>query len=115
MNVNPIITNALEPEGLPVIPGRYTGTEDKYYSFNYEDDRGLVFADNDPQIDVASIQVHLFVPLDFNYIQLKKRTRARLFKAGFSYPYITEFIETDKKKIHIIFQCEIDGQSESEV
>ncbi len=115
MNVNPIIINALNPEGLPVTPGHYTGTEDKYYSFNYEDDRGVVFSDNEPQIDVASIQVHLFVPLDYNHIQLKKRTRARLFKAGFSYPVITEFIEKDTEKRHIIFQCEIDEPSESEV
>lgn len=114
MNVNPIIINALKSEGLPVVPGIYTGTADKYYTFNYEDDRGEIFADDTPQIDVVSIQVHLFVPLEFNYISIKKRTRSRLFGAGFSYPSITERDETDTKKKHIIFKCEIDGQSESE-
>ena len=115
MNVNPIIINALMPEGLPIAPGIYTGTADKYYTFNYEDDRGDVYADDTPQIDVASIQIHLFVPLGFDYIALKKRTRSRLFGAGFSYPVITELDEKDTKKKHIIFQCEIDGQSETEV
>ncbi|MDF2537411.1 MAG: hypothetical protein K0S76_432 [Herbinix sp.] len=114
MNVNPIIKSVLEPEGLPVVPGIYTGTSDKYYTFNYEDDRAIVYANDTPQIDVASIQVHLFVPIDFNYIALKKRTRSRLFGAGFSYPVITEQDEKDTKKKHIIFQCEIDGQSETE-
>lgn len=114
MNVNPLIISTLHPEGLPIMPGVYTGTADKYYTFNYADDRCEVFADNAPQIDVASIQVHLFVPLDYNYIALKKRTRARLLEAGFSYPSITELTEEDTKKRHIIFQCEIDGQSESE-
>lgn len=119
MNVNKLIKDTLQPlipnvnTLLPTVsPNVYTGTEKTYITFNYEDDRAIDFADDTPQTDIATIMIHLFTPT--NYMALKKQIRLKLFQAGFSYPSITEFYETDTKLNHIVFQCEIEGQSESE-
>ena len=114
MNVNGLISNALKSLGHPVYPDKYTGTAETYIIFNYEDDRGEVFADDEPEIDKAYLQIHLFCPGNFNYMTLKKQIRSKLFRAGFSYPSITSLYEKDTDKNHIIFQCEIEGESETE-
>lgn len=114
MNVNENIIAALSPLGYPVEPSIYTGKSDKYFRFNYVDDRGEVFADDTPQIDRAYLQIHFFCPQSFNYMTLKKQARSKLFKAGFSYPSIAETDENDTGKHHIIFETDIDGESETE-
>jgi len=117
MNVNNLIINTLSTLTYPVEfnvykppPGSTPNTI--YFTFNYEDERAETFADNEPQIDVAYLQIHLFTPSGFNFMTLKKRVRAKLFKAGFTYPNITTLYEDEKN--HLIFQCEIEGQSETE-
>lgn len=112
MNVNKLIIDTLSPLVPDVVPMAYTGTNDTYITFNYEDDRGEVFADDEPLIDIAYLQIHLFCSGNFN--TLKKQIRSKLFGAGFSYPAITTLYEEDTKKYHIIFQCSIEGNSETE-
>jgi hypothetical protein len=115
MNVNSTIMNALLPLGYPVCQGHYTGVEDTYIVFNYADDRGMTFADDAPEDDVVSIQVHLFCLGKFDYRKLKKLIRVKLFNAGFSYPSIPlDTYESNTDKNHIVFECEIDGDSETE-
>lgn len=114
MNVNNLIITALKPLVADVVPGHYTGTAKTYIAFNYEDDRGELFADDEPEIDKAYMQIHLFTPGSFNYMTLKKQIRQALRKAGFSYPTVQSYYESDTDKNHIIFQCEIEGDSETE-
>lgn len=114
MNVNSLIINTLSPLVPDVVPNKYTGTATTYIVFNCEDDRGEVFADNMPITDVVYLMIHLFCPMSFNYHTLKKQIRSRLFKAGFSYPTIQIFYEEDTQMNHIVFQCEIEGNSETE-
>lgn len=114
MNANSIIINALSPLGYPVKPDVYTGTESIYFTFNYSDDRSEDFADDEPQNDVAYMQIHLFTPQTFNITNLKKQARMKLFQAGFTYPSIQQFYENDTKMNHVVFTCQIDGQPETE-
>jgi hypothetical protein len=122
LNVNILIIDTLSP----VVPNdtpdeaniklnKYSGTSETYVTFNYEDDRATHYEDNEPKIDTAFLQIHLFCPADFNYNTLKKQIRSKLYRAGFSYPQITgPFYEDETGKNHIVFQCQIDGQSETE-
>ncbi|RDU22760.1 hypothetical protein [Anaerosacchariphilus polymeriproducens] len=112
MNVNSLIINTLKPIVSAVYPNKYSGTEQTYITFNYADDRAVEFADDTPQIDKSNIQIHLFTPND--YMELKKQIRLKLFQGGFSYPSITDLYEDDTKLNHIIFECEITGNSETE-
>ena len=122
MNVNGLITTALQPlianpdiTKPTVAFGMYKGTAATYINFNYVDDRAVIFADNEPQIDVTIVQVHLFIPRTLNHMVLKKKIRSKLFNAGFTYPAVTTLEENDTDKFHIIFECEIEGNTESEV
>lgn len=112
MTIHAKIIQALKPFGMPVKPDLYTGTEKRYIIFNYADDRAVLFADNAPLCVVAYMQIHLFIPLDEDYLNIKSRIRKALFDAGFTYPEVTEQIENDTKKRHIIFECEIEEESE---
>lgn len=122
MNVNSLITSTLQPlipnpdVKVPTVAfGMYRGTATTYINFNYVDDRAVIYADNEPQIDVTIVQVHLFIPRTLNHMALKKKIRSKLFNAGFTYPAVTTLEENDTDKFHIVFECEIEGNTESEV
>jgi hypothetical protein len=109
------VPNTAEPTKPHISPNVYKGTATTYIVFNYEDDRATEYEDNEPKSDTAYLQIHLFCPGDFNYNTLKKQIRSKLYLAGFSYPQISSFYEDDTDKNHLIFQCQIEGQSEREV
>ena len=111
MNVNGILVSALSGI-LPTVPSKYDGKDDKYIVFDILDDRGALYADDEPQIDRVIVRVKLYVPVKFNYLRTKSQIRCALFRAGFTYPVIEEMTEDDYKCI--IFECSIDGASETE-
>lgn len=119
MNVNKLIIDTLKPlipNDTPTEPNikqnTYEGTSKTYVTFNYAGDRGVDFADDVPQGEQASLQIHFFCPKDFNYKNLIKQIRSALFKADFSYPKIQELYEKETQINHIIFECEFISESE---
>lgn len=112
VTVNQKIIEAVEPLGVTVTPDFDGGGANEYITFNYVDDRGEEFGDDTPLFDVAYMQVHYFLPREKDYLEKKKRIRGLLFKAGFTYPVVSELIEG--KKRHLIFECEIVNRSEME-
>ena len=112
MNVNQLITTTLSPLGLPIEQDIYSGNETKWITYSYADERATLHADDAPQIDTAEIQIHLFVPSKFNYFQLKKQIRSLLFGAGFSYATIVTLLEDNIR--HLVFECSVEGKSETE-
>jgi len=111
-DLNKLIIATLTPLGIPTEAAPYTGDELTYIVFNRADDIGVVYADDEPQIDQVSMQIHLFTPL--NYLTLKKQIRSKLFKAGFTYPQVQERYEEDTKTNHVVFECQIETSTESE-
>lgn len=114
MNVNQLIIDTLSPLGYPVDADKYKGDAKTYITFNYEDDRAVEYADDAPTIDVAYLQIHLFAHGTTNIMSVKKQIRAKLFKAGFTYPVVTSVFETESETNHVVFQCSISGAPESE-
>ena len=57
------IVEAIKGFGYPYEPDLYTGTDKKYFTYNYADDRGDLYGDNEPGTIIASVQVHFFSPL----------------------------------------------------
>ena len=117
MNVNKLIIDTLSPIGYPVAYIKYTPfsgetPSNKYITFNFADDRGINFADDVPQSGLISVQIHFFAPLNFNHIAIKKDIRVRLFNAGFTYPEIITLTENDNGIIHLVYECEIEVESE---
>ena len=111
MSVNSIIINALSEFDYPVKPDIYTGKEKRYITFNYADDRGMGFADDEPDCILADMQIHFFLPLEengkaVNYLSDRRKIREALFKAGFTYPSIVNLVETDNNIRHLVFECQ---------
>ena len=102
------IRRALKPLNLPGEPDIYDGPEERYYTYNYAGDYGSDYADDAPETVINSVQVHLFLPRNEPFAEIKNKVRNALFKEGFTFPEITVRIEDDKKTRHIIFECDIE-------
>lgn len=111
MNTFEKIVTAIRPFGYPYEPDVYTGSsEEGWFTYNYADDYGSGFADDMPTAVIASVQVHLFLPMDQNFISLKNAVRKALLQQGFLYPEVTTFTEIiseTKKYRHIVFETSI--------
>lgn len=104
------IISAITPFEYPYQPDIYTGESEKYFVYNYADQRGTLFADDEPETVIASVQVHFYLPADENFLEVQKQIRTALFKQGFTYPEVTVIREENKR--HIIFECEIEETEE---
>lgn len=93
MTLNERIRTLLgEATGLPVEQDQYDGTSDKYILFIYEDERPVHHGDNEVLIDETDLQIQLFTPKEFDYLELKKVIRNTLEKAGFTVSSIRSFL-----------------------
>lgn len=111
MTVNEKIMSALRPLGIPMTTDFFGGSEKEYITFNYADDRAEEFGDDRPLGVVAYMQIHYFLPVEKDYLSIKKEIRRLLFASGFTYPEVTE--TTEGKTIrHLIFECEIQNDEE---
>lgn len=102
------IVQAIKLFGYPYEPDLYTGGESRYFTYNYADDRGLLYGDNLPVETINSVQVHFFLPLGESFTAEKKRIRRALLAEGFTYPRIT--VIREEKMNHLIFECDIEEE-----
>lgn len=110
MTVFEAIRQALKetyPE-IPAVPYTYDGDKDLYITYNYAHDRGGDFGDNQPSVNVVSVQVHLWLPKRINFQSYRTTVRSALFRKGFTYPDVT-VLEEDTMR-HIVFACEYEEQ-----
>lgn len=105
------IRTAIEGFGFPCEPDIYTGDEERYFVYNYADERGSLYADDVPGGVIASVQVHFYLPADENFIKVKNQIREALFRQGFTFPEVTMLREG--KRRHIIFECDIEEEEDS--
>lgn len=106
------IIQAIEPFGYPHSPCVYTGPEDHWFTYNYADDYGVNYADDEPQSVINQIQLHFFLPANEDYTEIKNRIRNALFRQGFTFPEITLLDDPDPKLRHVVFECEIEEEAE---
>lgn len=104
------IIAAIEPFGFPYAPDIYEGGEESFFVYNYADERAVFYADDAPAAVKASVQVHLYIPAENNFITMKNEIREALFRQGFTYPEVT--VLREKKKRHIVFECDIEEEKE---
>ena len=82
MNVNPILLVLKDITGLPVTQDVYEGKGDKWITFTYEDERPGQIGDNSVTDDIAYMQVNLFTPKRFDYMELKEKIKSYLESIG---------------------------------
>lgn len=114
MTVNEKIMQALKPLGIPVVADFSGGGEKEYITFNCASDEAALSADDGPVEVVASMQIHYFLPMDRDYLSIKKQIRNALFSAGLTYPSVEHLTEPEGNIRHLIFECEIANDDELE-
>ena len=113
-SVDSMIATALSGLGYPVWNAvkenehQYESEEDPvYFVFNYSS-LGVGYADDEPTGELSLIQVHLFAPLSMNITALKRRVKAAIHAAGFTWPELTD--ASDEQGRHIVFEFQyVDG------
>lgn len=83
-------------------------SEENYQKLaNYVDERPAQFSDNKARIECADVYVHLFTPLSFDYMELKRSLRDSLEQNAFLVSSIQSYLEQDTNIRHTVFECEI--------
>lgn len=112
MTLNAALVQTLLPFGLPIRTDFYEGAAEEYFTFNYADDRGADFGDDKPGEVIAAIQLHYFLPMEKDYLEMKKGIRKAIHKAGFTYPSVEILTEPKNHIRHIIFEFEAENDGE---
>ena len=81
-----------------------------HLQFVYQLERPADYADNEPISDTCDVYVNLYVPIGYEYFELKDTIREYLEKAGF-HVEISSFLEPGKRSTErirrIIYDCSI--------
>lgn len=93
MDVNKEIQKLGTLTGLPVSPDIYSGNEEKYIVYTYADERPVFWGDDETIADQVTIQVNMYTPPKFNYMDLKHMIRDYLETLG-EINEISSWIET---------------------
>ena len=93
MNVNERMMALGQVIGYPVKQDIYEGAEDKYIVFNYEDERGSLFGDDEELMETAYLQVAFYTPENYNYHEDKKRIKKELKTLGFNVESVQSWLE----------------------
>ncbi len=106
------IVQAIKDFGYPYEPEVYQGKAERYFTYNYADDRGDLFSDDAPETTVASVQVHFVLPAGDPFAAIKKRIREALLRQGFTYPEVTNNVDAENNIRQLVFECEIEEEIE---
>lgn len=118
MNTFEKIQSVAQALGIPAYPDVYSGRDserpERWMTYNFSDNRGSLWGDDDPNAVIHYVQVHLFMPYNQNFLAIQKTIRNRLFEAGFTFPEITVLVDEatslssgTQKLRHIVFECDI--------
>ena len=106
MTLNSKIVNICKTLNLGASEDVYRGSKDKFVVFNYAGEYKDMFADDDYNVLRINVNVNLYVPLKFNYHQLKSQLRDELENNGFDINNVYTLVEPDTELRHIVFDTE---------
>ncbi len=106
------IVQAIKGFGYPYEPEVYQGEAERYFTYNYAEDRGDLFSDDAPETTIASVQVHFVMPAGDPFAVIKNRIREALFRQGFTYPEVTNNVDDENNIRQLVFECEIEEEIE---
>mgnify|MGYP006865385504 CR=1 FL=1 len=105
------IMKALRPFGYPCVRDVYEGGEsDRWFTYNYADDYGDGYSDDEPGFAIVSVQIHFFLPWKEEFIHVKNKIRKALLDQDFTFPEVTVLLEKDTGIRHLIFECETEEE-----
>lgn len=102
------IREACKSLKLPAYPDFNTQGEETYVVYNTVNEMPDNFGDDSPSDIVVDLQVHLYLPAQQNFFEIKNKLCKALFQQGFTYPSIP-LNEVEKGQVrHIVFEFEDD-------
>lgn len=102
------IKQACKSLKLPAYPDFSTQGEDTYVVYNTVNESPVNFGDDTPEDVIVDLQVHLYMPANQNFFEIKNKLAKSLFEHGFTYPSIP-LNEVEKGQVrHIVFEFEDD-------
>lgn len=107
MNLNPIFMELENELGYPVEQDMYEGRSDVYGVFSYTDERSVFFGDDKPLEDTANMRIQIYTPKNYNYMDLKHRTRDWLEEKGFCITGIRSWLESKINNEAIKIRCTV--------
>lgn len=107
------MVKVLRAYGWPYAQDMYTEDEkpERYIVHNIVRESPEHFADDVPERERTSWQVHMYLPGKVAYTQPLKELKKMLFEAGFEYPEVTlNTIEEKTKLRHICLETGIESE-----
>ena len=108
MNVNRMVEEVGSVVDCPVELDVYSGRQQRYITYTYEDERPDMQGDNRALADTAYIQIHYFVPREYDYMADKHKIRDYLEQSGFKVTSIRSWMENKvtgfQNTRHILFE-----------
>lgn len=114
MNVNPLLMELQNITGVITVPDYYEGKADKWITFTYEDERPGQLGDNGVTDDIAYMQISLFTPGKYNYMELKEKIKTYLESIGVV-TGVQSWIEKKENQTyvrHTVFTAELTKERE---
>lgn len=102
MNINQLVTNALQNLNIPVSFQTYTGTADTYITFFCYLETGELYSDDIQQGTGYYIQVDVWSK--GNYLETVERVKMAMNTAGFSFLGAYDLFEKDTKIYHKVLR-----------
>lgn len=102
------IKQACKSLKLPAYPDFNTNGESTYVVYNIVNESPSCFGDDTPEDVIVDLQVHLYMPANENFFEIKNKLCKSLFQQGFTYPSIPLNEVEDGKIRHIVFEFEDD-------
>lgn len=94
MNLNPIFEELQDTLEYPVEQDMYQGRAGIYGVYSYEDERGTLYGDNRALEDTVYMRLQIYTPKNYNYMDLKHKTRDFLEQKGFIITGIRTWLES---------------------
>lgn len=116
MNINELLCEAGRAIGYPAAQDIYEADSDRSITFTYEDERTILFADNEEREVTIFLMVSMNTPQDYNYLEDKKRLKRELKARGFRVESVQTWLENTTKGVkrtrRTVFTVNITGAVE---
>lgn len=99
MNLNPIILGLKDVVKVPVEPDIYTGEDERFIVFTYEDERSSWKADNKVLAETVSMQISYYSPYNYDYMDDKEKIKRYLEEKGFVGIVVQSWVEDAVKGV----------------
>lgn len=103
-NYHKLMKDATQKYNLCVARDEYSGSDSEYFTWNFSNIAGSLFADDEETAAEVELQLHGFFDKKRMIETVLTDVKQELINLGFSDPRVTVLYESDTKKRHLIWE-----------